>query len=434
MHIKKHLSFSGLKKQLGDRISKIEDWRDKGKAEYSMQDFFMSGFAMMYFQDPSILQFQQRLEDAAHQNNLKTIFGVERIPKETQMRDVIDKVSFRALEPVFSDWFLSLQRGKHLEQYQFLPGEYLVSIDATGYFGSDKVNCPGCLFKEEKKGSTHYYHLIEQAVLMHPGCKQVIPICPEPVINTDGTDKQDCEINAGKRLIEKIHSTHPKLKLIIVGDSLYSKQPFINKVEENNMRYILVAKPDDHKCLKEFIEGSRKLGEVLRYEVKDLKGRKHIYEWENKVSLNGNENSCDVNYFEYWLEDKGKVTYHNSWVTDIEINEKNIEWLVKGGRCRWKIENETFNTLKNQGYHIEHNFGHGKKNLSMNFFLLNLLAFFMHQIFELTCLIYQRARAKFGRRDEYWNQLRCTLRILIFNSWEELLYKIIDPKIPYPLT
>jgi len=95
--------------------------------------------------------------------------------------------------------------------------------------------------------------------------------------------------------------------------------------------------------------------------------------------------------------------------------------IVKGGRARWKIENEAFNTLKNQGYHIEHNFGHGKQNLSILFFILNLLAFYVHQILELTDLLYQRCRSKFNSRKEYWNQLRATFRILVFRNWEHML-------------
>ncbi len=169
------------------------------------------------------------------------------------------------------------------------------------------------------------------------------------------------------------------------------------------------------------------LGEVSHWEYTDQKGRTHQYRWINKVPLNGNEKTCWVNYFEYSLIVDGKRTYHNSWVTDIEVDRNNVKQLVKGGRARWKIENEGFNTLKNQGYHLEHNFGHGKKNLSMNFFLLNLLAFFMHQIFELTDLLYQKCRAKFSSRLEYWNQLRCTFRILIFKSWEKMLGFIISP-------
>jgi len=114
-------------------------------------------------------------------------------------------------------------------------------------------------------------------------------------------------------------------------------------------------------------------------------------------------------------------------VTDLAVNKRNIAEMVQAARARWKIENETFNTLKNQGYHIEHNFGHGKKNLSMNFFTLNLLAFFIHQILDLCDPIYQRCRTKFSSRKEYWNQLRCTFRVLCFNNWEHMLNFIWNP-------
>ena len=193
------------------------------------------------------------------------------------------------------------------------------------------------------------------------------------------------------------------------------------------MSFILAAKPKDHKIMMKLVKEKRELGEISSLEYKDQKGRIHLYEWLNDIPLNGYKDTYRVNYFEYHLIVNGKITYHNSWVTDISIDRNNVTNLVRGGRARWKIENEGFNTLKNQGYHIKHNFGHGKKNLSMNFFLLNLLAFFMHQIFELTDLLYQKTRAKFSARMEYWNQLRCTFRILLFNSWEKLLRHILSP-------
>ena len=99
---------------------------------------------------------------------------------------------------------------------------YLVSMDGSGYFSSDKICCPGCLKKESKSGKVRYEHQIVQAALMHPDMKQVIPLPPEAVKNTDGSKKQDCEINAGKRMINKIHKSHPKLKIVIVADSLHS--------------------------------------------------------------------------------------------------------------------------------------------------------------------------------------------------------------------
>ena len=427
MHTKKHLSFNALRKMLSRRFLEIPDSRQETKVEHGMHDVLMSGFAMMFYQDSSLLEFQQRLEEAIHKNNLQTLFQVESIPKDSQMREVIDEVESRELESLFEDFLRPLQRGKHLEGYRVLGDYYLISVDGSGYFSSDKIHCSGCLKKETKKGKIWYEHEIVQAALMHPDKRQVFPLAPEEVRNTEGRGKQDCEIEAGKRLVRKIRRSHGKLKIIIVGDSLYSKQPFMEALAEEGMRYVLVVKGDDHKLLMEWVNEQRQMKEVSRLEVKDQKGRLHIYEWINEVPLNGNKKTLWVNYFEYWLVDGGKVTYHNSWVTDFSVSEGNVAKLVRMGRCRWKIENETFNTLKNQGYHIEHNFGHGEKHLSINFLLLNLLAFFMHQIFELTDPLYQECRRAFGSRRNLWDHLRSSIHLLIFPDWETLLRRLLRP-------
>jgi hypothetical protein len=382
----------------------------------------MAGLAMMFFQDPSLLQFQKRMEEVKQTSNLKTLFGVASVPKETCMREVLDAVDPTLLEPIFTDFFRELQRGKELEQFRVLKGFSIVSIDGSGYFSSEKVHCPGCLVKK-----TRYEHQIVQAAVVHPGRRQVIPLAPEEVRNTDGTDKQDCEITAGKRLIRKLRKDHARLPLIIIADSLYSKQPFIETIHKERMHYVLVAKEEDHKVLMEYVQGARLLKEISRLEVRDAKGRRHVYEWINGVPLNGNDNGPSVNWFSYELHDRGKRTYHNAWVTDIAVDDKTVEELVRIGRCRWKIENETFNTLKNQGYHIEHNFGHGETHLSFNFFLLNLLAFFMHQIFELTDGLYQACRQKLGSKRNLWDHLRVSMRILIVPDWETLLKRVHTP-------
>jgi hypothetical protein len=281
--------------------------------------------------------------------------------------------------------------------------------------------------RKTTKGRTLFEHWIVQAACIHPGKRQVIPLAPEGVRNTDGTPKQDCETKAAKRLITRLRTSHPRLKTIIVADSLYSKQPFIEALARERMRYVLVAKEEDHKVLMEYVEGARALKEVHRLEVKDAKGRRHLYEWINGAPLNGNDNAPLVNWLSYALHDKGKKTYRNAWVTDLSIDATHIEELVRIGRCRWKIENETFNTLKNQGYHIEHNFGHGVRNLSFNFFLLNLLAFFMHQIFELTDTTYQSLREKYGSKRNLWDHLRTSLNIVLFPDWETFFQRLLTP-------
>lgn len=177
VHTKKHLGFNGLRKMLSKRFLQVTDNRDPGKTKYQLHDFFMTGFAMMFFQDTSLLAFQRRLQKAYNLNNLTTMFNIEPIPKDTQFRDVLDQACFDNLNKIFSDYLFQLQRGKHLELYQFLNGCYLIPLDGSQYFSSDKICCPGCL-KKKSKGKIRYHHQILQAVIVHPDVKQVLPLAP----------------------------------------------------------------------------------------------------------------------------------------------------------------------------------------------------------------------------------------------------------------
>ncbi len=428
---KKHLNFNSLRKKISEEVFQFEDLRQEAKVDFSMHDCCLSTYAMMFFQDPSMLEFQKRLEIKINLNNLKTIFNVASIPKSTQLKEVMDEISSSKFDKIFLSFFRSLQRVKLIEQFSFIDNAYLIPIDGTQYFSSKNISCSCCLNKVKNKGKDNeykmFYHQVLAAAIVHPNQKHVIPLAPEPIKNIDGTTKQDCETNAGKRMINKIRATHPKLKIIITADDLFSKQPFIEELQQNNMSYIIVAKPSDHKILYNKFNSLDIEGKVNVIRLKDLKGRVHVYEWVNQIQLNGNKNSVLVNYFEYTILNEEKISFNSSWVTDIQINENNIFDLARGGRAKWKIENENFNTLKNQGYHAEHNFGHGKNNLSFNFFIFNLLAFYTHQILELTDCLYKDCRATFSSRKEFVNQLRCTIRILVFENWVKLLSFILDP-------
>jgi hypothetical protein len=202
--IKRHLSFGALTQAFSSILEQVSDHRENGKVKYSIRNVLMSAFAMMYFQDSSLLEFQKKMETRCRQNNLRTLFKVDSIPKDNQMRNALDEVDTKEIEPIFDEYLYRLQRGKYLDRYRFMDNSYLVSMDGSGYFGSDKICCPGCLRKEDKKGNVSYSHQIMQAVLMHPDMKQIIPLTPEEIRNTDGDKKQDCEISAGKRLITKI--------------------------------------------------------------------------------------------------------------------------------------------------------------------------------------------------------------------------------------
>jgi hypothetical protein len=427
VHIKKHLSFSAIRKAVSELFEKIDDPRQSGKVDYSLHDCLMSGLAMMFFQDPSVLSFQRRMQDRMQDCNLKAMFAVKDIPTDSALRLILDQIPTLSIHPVFSMLLKRMQRGKQLEAYKLDSGHYLIALDGSQYFSSEKIHCPACLTSKGAKGAQRYSHQILQAVMLNPHIRQVLPLAPEPIANTDGTTKQDCEINAAKRIVKKIRRAHPKLAIVLTADGLYSKQPFIEAAKGARMSFILVAKATDHKLLFEWVEELTGLGQGGRMELVDEKGRRHVYRWVNQVPLNGSSNADEVNFFEYWLYVGKKATYHNSWVTDIEVSKSNVVELVRAGRARWKIENETFNTLKNQGYHVKHNFGHGQCHLANNFFVLNLLAFAIHQVMELCDAGYQYCRSKFSSRKEYWNNLRSAIRIMLFRDFDHLLRNVADP-------
>jgi hypothetical protein len=380
-----------------------------------------------------LLEFQRRFQHSIQRNNLNTVFGVQQIPVDSQLRDLIDRHPHTPLIGVYSQLFQRLADHGVLHPFRFLQDQYLLTLDGSQYFGSSRMECPRCLVKEHRDGRKDYSHQILQATVVHPDLRQVIPLAPEFIGNEDGRDKQDCEINAAKRLVARLRSSQQHIPFIIVGDGLYSKQPFIQDLlqEPRPLHFILVAKPTDHKDLVANLTGLRRKDLLGKMELRDKLGRLNRYEWIEQVPLNADPKSPLVNYLEYSiLKEDGTPSYHNSWVTDLPLNLDTVEWITRGGRARWKIENESFNTLKNQGYHLEHNFGHGSKFLSETFFLLNLLAFFFHQIFDLTDELYRQARARFSARKEYWNAIRAAFRYFIFTSWDEVLDRINSPPLP----
>ena len=422
---KKHLSFTALRQSLSRHVRSLADPRHPGKRQYSQHDALMSAFACMFFQAPSLAQFQKRMEEGRHKNNLRSLFDVQAIPSDNQLRDILDTIPSESLAPVFADYYERMRRHKHLEAYAILPGMLMCVIDGTDYHSSSSVHCPCCLQSQHRNGTVTYRHAVLQGAIMHPDQKQVIPLMPEAIHNSDGQDKQDCESNAAKRFVRRLHQAHPRQTFLVVGDGLMSHQPLIETTLNEGMHYLFVLKPGDHAYLMDWLAAYT---DWPSHTWQDDKSRTHHYRWQQNVPLNGRADSVQVNYLEYPLINaQGKLTYRNSWVTDLPIKLGNVVDLARAGRCRWKIENECFNTLKNQGYHIEHNYGHGQQHLSYNMYLLTLLAFFMHQIFELTDKQYQACRQKSNSKAYLWECLRGTIRIVVLPSWEVLLDMFLFP-------
>jgi len=419
--IRKSLCADTLISGIYDCFKKIQDPRNLSNKASSIAftDILMSGLAVFGLKFPSLLKYDQNRHTLDH--NLLSLYHISQPPSDTYMRERLDELDPRFIRPAFKKMFAKIQRGKCLERFEFLEGYYLVSLDGTGKFSSRNICCPQCCKKEHKDGLETYYHQMLGACIVHPDQGNVIPLCPEFIQNGDGAVKNDCERNASKRFIENFKREHPHLKVIILGDGLASNAPYIRLLKENQMSYLLGAKPGDHQSLFAALENSE---ETKYHEVTDEKGFFHQFRFLNDVALNQSNPDVRVNVLEYMQTDlKGKEIVF-SWVTNIRITKTNVFMLMKGGRARWKIENETFNTLKNLGYNLEHNYGHGKKNLSTILCLLMLLAFFIDQIQGIACSLFQAVRKQAGSFQALWEKVRILFEFMEFPSWE-YLYRFI---------
>ena len=266
---RRHLSFDPLIRQIRLRAKQLPDPRDESNCSYSMADAVMSAIAMFSLKDPSLLAFEKRRND----ENIKNLFRVLNVPSDTQMRTILDPLVPDLLRPMFNDVFRQLQRGKALEPYVFHDGCYLVSMDGTGYFSSKKIHCKSCLQKKNSKtGEITYHHQMLGAAVVHPDHKQVIPLAPEPIMKQDGDNKNDCEYNAGKRLLQKIRNERPNWKLIVVEDGLASKSPHIRQLKSLDMRFLLGAKPDDHQHLFDEMNRAEAAGQITTVPTENSTG------------------------------------------------------------------------------------------------------------------------------------------------------------------
>jgi hypothetical protein len=419
--LRKNLSGDALIRTLRARFDTLADGRVE--PSISLTDALMSGFAVYALKMPSLLDYEARRQEP--KSNLYTVYHIAQAPSDSQLRDILDPVDPECLRPCFSDICRQVQRGKVLESFVFYQGQYLLSFDGTEHYCSEAIYCPHCLVKKHRDGRTTYHHQLVTAVLAHPDRAEVIPLMPEPIRNSDGAKKNDCERNAAKRLIAAFRRDHPQLPVIATGDGLTSNAPLIRTCRAYQMRFIMTAKPGDHTFLFANLEAAFHAGQTQVLTLWEAATQTlHHFRWLNDTPLNEANADVLVNLLEYWAIRDRAVVYANSWVTDLELSTDSVWHIMRGGRTYWKIENETHNTLKNQGYHFEHNFGHGKQHLSVVFALLMLLAFFVDQVQQLCCPLFQAALQKAGSKRQLWEDLRSFFRTLVFTSlaaiWEAI--------------
>ncbi|MBF0502044.1 MAG: hypothetical protein HQM09_18030, partial [Candidatus Riflebacteria bacterium] len=217
------LAFDSLIPSIRKRFEQLDDARDPQLVDFTLPDVMLSGLAMMFFQDPTLLSFQARLKERYRRNNLETLFRVNKTPKESQFRRLIDPVDPENIQQASTLCIKKLQRSHHWKKFNCLDGRHAVLMDGTEYFRSENVHCDHCLEFHHRDGRVDYAHQAVEAVMIHPEHSEVIPLRAEEICRQDGATKQDCEINATKRLLPKLIADYPHLDFLFIADGLYSK-------------------------------------------------------------------------------------------------------------------------------------------------------------------------------------------------------------------
>jgi len=399
----------------------LPDRRRGQNSTFEMSDFGLAAYSTFFMQSPSFLAHQKMLERGRGKSNCQTLFGMVNIPTDNQTRSMLDPVPPERLFPAFGQILDALSAGGGLATFQCLDGHVLIALDGTEYFCSQNLGCDNCSCRARANGRIEHFHAMVSAALVAPGHERAIPLEPEFIVPQDGAEKQDCEARATYRWLAAHGPQYAHLKPIYLGDDLSSRQPTCEAVLAIGGHFLFTAKPSSHKTLYEWLEGV----DVPSMEKKVKQGARfvtHRYRWMEGVPIRDGTDALLVNWLEIEIVDPaGKITYRNSFVTDLPVNMANVAAVAAGGRARWKIENENFNIMKNNGYNLEHNFGHGKQHLAAVLATMNLIAFATHTVTNLLDTGWALARKAIGARRRLFEDLRSITTYLVFPNWPTLV-------------
>jgi hypothetical protein len=421
-------SFSKLIRRFREVAGGLPDVRKGKNTRYAMADIALSAFSVFFTQCPSFLSYQRAMEETRGRNNARSLFEVESIPCDNHIRQTLDSVQPSHLFSLFDDLHAGFAEVGLLEAMRAVENTRLIALDGTWYFSSQakNIHCPHCSRIQHQNGECTHYHSAITPVIVSPLHQEVVPLRPEFIVPQDGHDKQDCEIAAAKRWLAAHSERYASGNDTLLGDDLYAHQPFCRQVLLRGYHYLFTCKPASHTHLFGWVEGLKE-GRERHSLSQRIKGKSNRWEhwhyrWANEVPLTEEESALRVNWLEVTITDKeGKVLYRNSFITDWKVGEDNVAGLVAAARARWKIENESNNVLKTKGYHLEHNFGHGKKHLSSLLATMNLLAFGLHTLLQMTDRSYRLLRAKIGARRTFFDHVRTLTTYLDFEDWSHLM-------------
>ena len=310
---KNALTFSEVVKELRTTFETFTDRRTGKNSSYTMTDAALSAFSVFFMQSPSFLDFQRTMQETQGKNNAQTLFNVFQIPTDNHIRSLLDPVEPALVYPLFDFVFNGFQRAGVVDSFRATDNLLLLALDGTQYFSSQKLHGSCCSCKTHSNGTVNYSHTVVTPVLVKSGNDKVISLAPEFVCPQDGHEKQDCEINASLRWLERQGSQFAVLGTTILGDDLYCHEPFCRALLDKQLEFILVCKPDSHKTLYEWVEDLERNGVVKTVVRKRWTGKRNeidTYRYVGTVPLRDTDDALLVNWCEITTRtEEGKILY-----------------------------------------------------------------------------------------------------------------------------
>jgi len=385
-------------------LSQVDDPREKNKITYSPSHLQWLGILLFLLRLGSRRKIGYKFSTPEFLDNLAILTSSydEKVAHPDTLEYFLKKLDPEELYKVRHKMAKRIIRMKALDRFRLMGKYFMVAVDATGLAVYKEPHCPHCLTKKKNGKIIYYYHnVLEAKIVTDIGL--TISIESEFISNSDGEGKQDCELAAFYRMAPRLKKRFPQLKICLLLDSLYAAAPVIDIVEDYGWKYITVFKRGSMPERYDEFTRLKKLCPENKLEIRSSKVSQ-LYRWVEGIPHKGNHFNA-VKLEEANIDKRTRFV----WMTNLKLTKKNIIKIAKGGRLRWKIENEGFNIQKNGGFNLEHPYSQDETAMK-NFYLILQIAYILSQLVEKGNLLKASVKKALGSISNLFDQLLEDLR------------------------
>ena len=414
--------------KLSKWLNQVVDPRQVKKTKYSSSHLLWLGVFLFLMRLGSKRQIKYLFSTEEFRKNMGILCQnfTESIAHHDTLENLVKKLNPDEVSAVRHKMITRLLRMKSLSSFRLLDKYYLVAVDGTGHLAFADRHCPYCLTKEKDGKIIYYYHnVLEAKIVTENGL--ALSIETEFIENNPMDTKQDCELKAFYRMVKRLKKKFPQLKICILADSLYAADPVFEILESYGWKYIITFKEGSMPDTYAEFNHLKNLCSKNTVKVEDENFIQY-FSWVNNI----NYRDCPFDVLE--LKEFNSTNYGKYtkfvWLTNLKVGSNNFSKIAKGGRLRWKIENEGFNIQKNRGYNLEHPYSQSQTSMK-NFYLLLQIAHILSQLVEKGSLFKDKIEKVFGSITNVFHLLLEELRTR-FIGLEFVNFKPIKIKLSSP--